>query len=281
MFRVQDNVPEIYINESRDFQLVSRLYDLLFSGVKYDIDTMVNVLDATLSKDSVLQLMCTKIGFFPRIEIDANVLKYIIASFPYIIKNKGSKLGIQYAVNAILKSENNAASTSRPHIEIINKLQQEDDTLQEYTIYIYTTVSLFNRSALEEVLRYVLPIGSTYQILSYEKVFDGRDNPTMLAQQDTVTINKINPYFGSQIRNGHIVYKYDDKNVVQQTVAHDEIDKQIDHIIGAYDGNIIYGSSDYVNYVNDEDDEYKSSVGKRVVKQEPKEISGVDLSDGE
>lgn len=278
MFRVQDNVPEIYINESRDFQLVSRLYDLLFSGVKYDIDTMVNVLDATLAKDSVLQLMCTKIGFFPRIEMDANVLKYIIASFPYIIKNKGSKLGIQYAVNAILKSENNPSSTGKPYIEIINKLQQKDATLQEYTIYIYTTVSLFNRAALEEVLRYVLPIGSTYQILSYEKVFDGRDNPTMLAQQDTVTINKINPYFGSQIRNGYSVYKYNGKDIVQTGVLDGNnkpnIDKQIDHIIGAYDGNIIYGSSDY-------DGVNKSSVGERVVKQEPKEIIGVDLNDGE
>ena len=276
MFRVQDNVPEIYINESRDFQLVSRLYDLLFSGVKYDIDTMVNVLDATLAKDSVLQLMCTKIGFFPRIEIDANVLKYIIASFPYIIKNKGNKLGIQYAVNAILKSESNPSSTGKPHIEIINKLQQEDATLQEYTVYIYTTVSLFNRAALEEVLRYVLPIGSTYQILSYEKVFDGRDTPTMLSQQDTVTINKINPYFGSQIRNGYSVYKYNGDNNIVQTVNHSEINKQVDHIIGAYDGIIIYGSSDYDVSVAGE-----SFAGKRVIKQEPQEIIGVDLNDGE
>ena len=102
----------------------------------------------------------------------------------------------------------------------------------------------------------------------------------MLAQQDTVTINKINPYFGSQIRNGYSWYKYDGDNIMQ-TLVPDEVNKQVDHIIGAYDGNIIYGSSDYVNYVDDEDDEYKSSVGKRVVKQEPKEISGVDLSDGE
>lgn len=54
MFRIQDNVPEVYINESRDFQLISRLYDILFSGTKYDIDSMVNVLDATLIKDSMI-----------------------------------------------------------------------------------------------------------------------------------------------------------------------------------------------------------------------------------
>ena len=47
-------MPQIYINESRDFQLISRLYDVLFSGVKYDIDSMVNILDATLTRDDLL-----------------------------------------------------------------------------------------------------------------------------------------------------------------------------------------------------------------------------------
>ena len=54
MFRFQDNIPDVYINESRDFQILSRLSDILFSGLKYDIDSMVNILDASLVKDRVL-----------------------------------------------------------------------------------------------------------------------------------------------------------------------------------------------------------------------------------
>ena len=139
MFRFQDNLPEVYINESRDFQLLARLSDVLFSGIKYDIDSMVNVLDATLAKDRMLQLMCTKIGFFPRVDIDSQVLKYIIASFPFIIKNKGNIIGIQAAVNAILKAENNPDAIGEPRVIVINR--QEESGRDPYTIYIYTTIA--------------------------------------------------------------------------------------------------------------------------------------------
>ena len=42
------------MNESRDFQILARLSDVLFSGIKYDIDSMINILDATLAKDRML-----------------------------------------------------------------------------------------------------------------------------------------------------------------------------------------------------------------------------------
>ena len=87
--------------------------------------------------------MCTKIGFFPKVEIDAQVLKYIIASFPYIIKYKGSELGIKYAVNAILKAENDPKEVGEPLVIIVNK-DAIDIYREPYTIYIYTTVSIYN-----------------------------------------------------------------------------------------------------------------------------------------
>ena len=198
MFRFQDNLPEVYINESRDFQLLSRLSDVLFSGIKYDIDSMVNILDATLTKDRILQLMCTKIGFFPRIEIDAQVLKYIIASFPYIIKYKGSELGIKYAVNAILNAENNPEAIGEPLVIISNN--DVEDYKDPYTIYIYTTVSIYNRAALNEILKYVLPAGYTYKLLSYNKISDGFSNPNIFTQSDLITILRVNPLYAAQLR---------------------------------------------------------------------------------
>ena len=38
-------VPYVYPNESRDFQLLLRLYDYLINGVKHDIDQIKNVVD--------------------------------------------------------------------------------------------------------------------------------------------------------------------------------------------------------------------------------------------
>ena len=142
---------------------MARLSDVLFSGMKYDIDSMVNILDATLARDTMLELMCTKIGFFPRIHIDANVLKYIIASFPYMLKYKGTRLGIEWAVNAILKAENNPDAIGRPNIVITSdKVVDTTGVQAPYTVYIYTTIQIYNKAALKEVLRYVLPAGYNY-----------------------------------------------------------------------------------------------------------------------
>lgn len=198
MFRVQDNVPEVYINESRDFQILARLSDVLFSGIKYDIDSMVNILDATLTKDRMLQLMCTKIGFFPKIEIDAQVLKYIIASFPFIIKNKGNVVGIESAVNAILKAENNPDAIGKPKVIIVNK--EGDNNRDPYTVYIYTSIQIYNKPALKEILRYVLPAGYAYKILSYQTILDGYDNPDIVKQSDRINIIGVDPYLAASIR---------------------------------------------------------------------------------
>ena len=209
MFRFQDNIPEIYINESRDFQLLSRLSDILFSGVKYDVDSMVNILDATLAKDRMLQLMCTKVGFFPNIEIVNQVLKYIIASFPYIIKNKGNEAGIRAAINAILKAKNNPDAVGEPIIIITGS--QVEDNRDPYTIYIYTTVSIYNNAALKEVLRYVVPAGYHYKILSYRSIMSGYDNPDIIQQSDIIRIAKVNPTYQAHIRTSD--FKDEDTNV--------------------------------------------------------------------
>ena len=189
MFRIQDNVPEVYIQQSRDFQLVSRLYDLLFSGVKYDIDSMVNVLDATLTRDNLLHLMCSKIGFFPRIQIDANILKYIIASFPYIIKHKGSRLGIEYAVNAVLKSETNPSVVGKIVVNPINKFEAALGL--EYTVCIYTSISVANKQALNEVMRYVLPIGCDYMIVPYNNALSEHGQSTTILNNHGINVIKL------------------------------------------------------------------------------------------
>ena len=129
---------------------------------------MVNILDATLIKDRMLDLLCTRIGFFPTVEIDAQVLKYIVASFPYIIKYKGTVQGIKYAVNAILKAENIQTKVANTLdtvlVETVSKKIQ-NDLRSDYTVYIYTSQTIFNTDALAEVFKYVLPAGFDYKLL--------------------------------------------------------------------------------------------------------------------
>lgn len=156
MFRLQDNVPQIYVEESRDFQLFCRLYDCINNGVKYDIDSMITLLDPMLCKDRILDLLATKVGFFHNFYIESNILRYIISAFPYILKNKGSKKGIKEAVCTILRAE---GQFEIPQIDINNISHDIKIELSKTNIK--------NKKALDEVLKYILPIGYTYSIGSY------------------------------------------------------------------------------------------------------------------
>ena len=41
--RLTENVPDIYVKESRDFQLLCRLYDMTHQDIRYHIDTMTEI----------------------------------------------------------------------------------------------------------------------------------------------------------------------------------------------------------------------------------------------
>ena len=155
MFRLQNNTPPIYTEGSRDFQLFCRLYDCVNNAVRFDINTITNILDPLKANDRILELMCTKIGFFTKYDFDADVLRAILSTFPYIIKYKGSIKGIELAVSTILKLEGNNLP---PKILIDNT---------EHIINIYISTSIFNTNALDELLDYVIPIGYTYSVQEY------------------------------------------------------------------------------------------------------------------
>lgn len=99
MFRVENNVPDVYINESRDFQLFSRLYDLVFQSSRFSIDSMEQLSDTMYCNDAVLPLIATKVGFFTDLRLTSKADRQILSAFPHIMKFKGSLQGIQLVAN--------------------------------------------------------------------------------------------------------------------------------------------------------------------------------------
>ena len=157
MFRLQDSVPEIYTKESRDFQLFLRLYDYVNSGVRYSAKSIDNLLDPFKCNSRAVSLLCTRVGFFPKSEYNTYALRHIINVFSEMLKYKGSKKGIEIALNAILRAEKNNSD----YWVSINKLKN--------TILILTKKAIQNQTLLEDVLSYIIPTGYTLEIGTYEK----------------------------------------------------------------------------------------------------------------
>lgn len=152
--RLQENVPEVYINASRDFQLLCRLYDCMINSVKFSIDGVLRVIDTLLCSNALLSLLQTKLGFFTEKDFSYDEIRYVLRAFPDIIKYKGSKRGILQAVYVFCKLKH---IQTIPNIEIINK--QNDKPIYQINIILYATPQ--DTTLLSEIFRYILPTGYT------------------------------------------------------------------------------------------------------------------------
>ena len=59
LFRLQNNVPSVYVNSSRDFQLLCRLYDAAFNNVMFDADSISDITNTDRCSARVLPLLQT------------------------------------------------------------------------------------------------------------------------------------------------------------------------------------------------------------------------------
>lgn len=245
MFRVQNNVPDVYINESRDFQLLSRLIDSVVNGVKFDIDTIKNILNPFLANDRVLELLCTRVGFFAKYSYDSRLLRYIISAFPYILKNKGSKRGILEAISVILKAD---GIVDTPEILIDN---------ENYTITIYTGTKIYNKVALLDVLSYIVPIGYSYTI---EEVTYYSDNLGNLETNDNLSIMYNPSVSNSQVRGSdRILDTSEDARVF-------DFETELENkYVGSYITTEVIGSINNSDSVNSDGSEIQYEDGRNLI----------------
>lgn len=150
MFRLQNNVPEVYVQKSRDFQLFCRLYDSVFGGVKFSIDSLQYATDAKNCDIALLELVKTKLGLFTDIELSDTELRLVLQAFPSIMRYKGSLKGIWYIIRLFQRIAHDSTS---------NATLNEDTMNDNYTIIITFDQEVVNGELLYELLKYIVPTG--------------------------------------------------------------------------------------------------------------------------
>ena len=92
MIKLQNLTPEVYYKESRDFQLLGRLFDLVLNAVKTDTDLLYNLPLSTNSDEKLLELLALTLGFKPKHQYNARNLKAVCSVFSEILRKFGDKL---------------------------------------------------------------------------------------------------------------------------------------------------------------------------------------------
>ena len=151
MFRVKNNVPEVYPNTSRDFQLLCSLYDLVFQSSRYSIDSMPYLSDCKTCDEDMLPLLAKKLGIFETLDkFDVHVVRMVLSAFPNIMKYKGSKNCLDMTLNVFSRALNTPVTweSSKNGDEVIPST---------YTITFINYLN--NEELLRILLRYLLPTG--------------------------------------------------------------------------------------------------------------------------
>lgn len=153
MIKIQDSVPSIYYNSSRDFQLLGHLFDLVLNSTKTEADLLFNLPLSTNSDDQLLDLMTFTLGLrLSKAKYTSRQLRAICSVAPKMMKLKGSQKAIELLCTALMRADSAEGNFSL----ILN------DSQTELTVYITSYATC--RDAIQEILPYILPAGMVFKI---------------------------------------------------------------------------------------------------------------------
>ena len=147
MIKLENLTPEVYYKQSRDFQFIGRLYDLVLNSVKTNSELIYSLPISDNSSDEFLDLMAMTLGFKAKHNYNVKQLRAICASLPKIMKNKGNVQAVLLACQALLNSE----GITYPLDYEVSK-----DNLN---LYLFIPQELTDINLLQDLLDYILPAG--------------------------------------------------------------------------------------------------------------------------
>lgn len=153
MIKIQNLTPQVYYNQSRDFQFIGRLYDLVLNYIKTNSDNLYHLPLNDNVNEQTLSLLATTLGFKMRHEYDSKQLVSLCTVLPKVLKYKGSLKAVLIAAQAILSS---------------NGIKQRlDYTIENRNskLVLYVSSYLTNLNLLYDLMDYILPAGMSFEII--------------------------------------------------------------------------------------------------------------------
>ena len=191
MIKLQELTPSVYYEQSRDFQFIGRLYDIVLNYIKTNADNLYTLPIGKNMDEKLLNLLAFTLGFQSKHHYNSKQLLAICSVLPLILKHKGSLNAILIAVNSILYAEG------------IN--QALDYEFKNNNLVLYLSPDLSDLTLLKDIMIYILPAGigcdMIKEIQSINKI------KTILTTKDEITVYKdVASYFNKilDVRNDDI-----------------------------------------------------------------------------
>lgn len=160
MMQSERYIPEVYRKE-RDIKVLTRLFDIIFTFCKYQVDNLGSVYDAYTCPEQFLPFFAKTLNFDYNYADTVTANRRIIDAFAIMERNKGSEIGLKMATALSLTSMSIAQDNDElidiasDYIEILNNIRiaisYEDGVIQIDYPNIYSLVRY--------LLDYVRPVG--------------------------------------------------------------------------------------------------------------------------
>jgi hypothetical protein len=187
MIKLQNYTPEIYYKESRDFQFIGRLFDLVLNAVKTDADLLYHIPLSTDSDEKLLELLAMTLGFKPKHQYNARQLKAVCSVFNEILKHKGSIKALKIACESLFNAMDISQALDYDFTEGKNNTE----------LNLYLPPEFEDTIILQDLLTYVLPAGMSCNIIKELQI--KTDSNTAIGITDSVVIGTIDSNNYSQI----------------------------------------------------------------------------------
>ena len=157
MIKLQEYTPEIYYKQSRDFQYIGRLYDLVLNSVKTNTDMIYSVPESDAAGSKMIDLLALTLGFKPKHNYSIKQLSAICSIFSIILRNKGNISAIEITCNTLLHSEGIWKDCRIEH--------DQTNPDKQYLLELFIPQELTDLNLLRDLLDYILPAGMTCNII--------------------------------------------------------------------------------------------------------------------
>ena len=218
MIKLQDYTPEVYYRESRDFQFIGRLYDLVLNYVKTNADLIYSLPLSDNSDNQFIDLMAMTLGFHAKHKYTSQQLKAICFVLSEIIRNKGTIKALTIACDAIF------------HAEGIQGQFDYELTNNNTNIVIYLPQELSDTTLLNDLFEYILPAGMSCQII---KTYSEKALPTTEVGVEST----FSQYKGAPAKNGTKNGFYDNNLFAKIAILSEDKDVATDLATGTLNVN--------------------------------------------
>ena len=172
LLQFKNYTPEVYYKQSRDFQLLGRLFDTVVNHVKTNTDMVYTIPDGQYAGSGMIDLLVLTLGFKPKHNYNIEQLRAVCSILPTILRIKGTKTALELTCRAILRAEGLTQTYSVEYAYDKNK--QIIPGVIELVI-----PQLQNITLLYDLLDYILPAGvscniielSNYKNVTYNTAF--------------------------------------------------------------------------------------------------------------